>query len=101
MFGVDPTGNHEEHAEAQRGNTGKTRGNHETDKESITQVLDHREQGVTHEPQSTMVRIQRSRSSPRGGLESTRGSSHEGGLESAWGIFSEEVLNSEEKYPSG
>ena len=23
------------------------------------------------------------------------------GLESAWGIFSEEVLNSEEKYPSG
>ena len=32
---------------------------HSTNKESITQVLDHRKQMVTHDPKSTKVRIQR------------------------------------------
>ena len=46
-----------------RGNTRETRGeherNHSTNKESITQVLDHRIHRVTYDPQSTKVRIQR------------------------------------------
>ena len=49
--------------------TERTRENHETDRESITRVLDHRKHRVTHDPKSTKVRIQRNRSSPYGGLD--------------------------------
>ena len=50
---MDPTGKHEECAEEHKGNHGEKREKHSTDKESITQGLDHRKHEVTHDPKST------------------------------------------------
>ena len=55
MFRVDPTGRHEERAEENKGNHGGKQEKRSTDKESITRVLDHRKQKVTHDPKSTRV----------------------------------------------
>ena len=77
---MDPTGKHEGRAENIKG---KTRGGTRESlnrQVSITQGLDHRTHKVAQDSKSTKVRIQRNRSSPRGGLESTRGSSHKGVL---------------------
>ena len=96
MFGVDPTGKHEEHAEEHEEITGRNEGKHSTNKESVTQVLDQRTQRDTLDPKSTKVRIQRNRSSSWGGLEIHEGIFPRGGLESDR-IFSEEAAVSHEE----
>ena len=52
-FGEDPTGKHKERVEEHEGNHGDEREKHSTDKESITQGLDHRKHKVSRDPKST------------------------------------------------
>ena len=46
-------GTHEERAEEHKGNQGEKREKHSTDKESITQGLDHQKHKVARDPKST------------------------------------------------